>query len=484
MPVLQGVAPAQQACPSAPQAAQVPGVPWATARPVHAKPVLQVPAVPVPQQGCPEPPHAEDEEQTLPLDETVHESPVSQVAAPKPPAAGQQAWPELPQVLQVPAPPSPSTKQPRPLWQLLPPQQAEPAAPQLLSQVPVPPKRFGLLQPSPVLHVLFAQQTSPEPPQVVQARAPPSIPAGAAQTSEPWHCPAAPAPQHSAPDAPHATQLPFVHCDPEAVQNCAGAPKPPSAPPPQQAWPIPPQGEPADIHELVLDEQVPLTPFAVQASPAPTHILVAGPAASVVMGMQQPPLLQVLAAQQAWPGFPHAAAVLPPVPPTPPVPMLASACPPDPPAIPPAPPAPMLASACPPDPPAIPPAPAPVEPPFAVLPPLPAVPPAMPPLPPDGLLLLLHPAGTIARMPASAPAPINSCQCVARVTAFEVAIPINLAISRAPFFLPLCQLEAQILPLRHEKDEAGDARHLGGRSIQPSAHRGQTEGYLTRDAAP
>lgn len=414
-PELHGVAPAQQACPSAPHALQVPAVPWATARPLQAKPVLQVPLLPVPQHGCPEPPHEEEEKQTLPVAESVHESPLSQVLPPpKPPAPGQQGWPEPPQVLHVPAPPSPSTKQPRPLWQLLPPQQAEPEAPQF-SQVPVPPKRFGLLQPSPALQVLFAQQTSPEPPQDAQVRAPPSAPA--AQISEPWHWPPPPPPQHSAPAVPHATQLPFVHCDPLAVQNCAGAPKPPASALPQQAWPIPPQGVPVEVvHELVLAEQVPLTPFAVQVWPAPTQILVAGPAASVVMGMQQPLLLQALAVQQGCPGSPHAGVVLVP-PPAPPVPMLASACPPEPPAMPPAPP---------------PPAPPPPEPPLAGLPPLPAVPPDVPPLAPAPLLLL-HPANINVRTPASVPAAIINCQLVLRATTFEVANPINFAISHAPF---------------------------------------------------
>jgi hypothetical protein len=53
-------------------------------------------------------------------------------------------------------------------WQLLPPQQGCPAAPQVLLQVP-PPLPGGLSQPSPVLHTSFAQQAWPAAPQGVQA---------------------------------------------------------------------------------------------------------------------------------------------------------------------------------------------------------------------------------------------------------------------------------------------------------------------------
>jgi hypothetical protein len=58
-------------------------------------------------------------------------------------------------------------KHPRPLWQLLPPQQAAPAAPPL-SQVPVPRRPLVTLQHRPVPQALPEQQGSPELPQEVQ----------------------------------------------------------------------------------------------------------------------------------------------------------------------------------------------------------------------------------------------------------------------------------------------------------------------------
>ncbi len=76
---------------------------------------------------------------------------------------------------------------------------------------------------------------------------------------------------------PHATQLPFEHVLPEAVQDCAAG-RPPSVAPPQQAWPMPPHGVLVTglVHEPV-DEQVPLTPVPVHASPTPTHVREAPP---------------------------------------------------------------------------------------------------------------------------------------------------------------------------------------------------------------
>jgi len=161
-PEVHGVAPVQQACPSAPHALQVPGVPDDAVRPEQAKPALQVPLLPVPQQDCPEPPQVPHRS---PLAETKHESPVSHVPPPPPP--GQQDWPEAPHALHVPVPPSASVKHPRPLWQLLPPQQAAPAAPPL-SQVPVPTRPPVTLQHRPVPQALPEQQGSPELPQEVQ----------------------------------------------------------------------------------------------------------------------------------------------------------------------------------------------------------------------------------------------------------------------------------------------------------------------------
>jgi hypothetical protein len=111
VPPVQGVAPPQHACPSAPQAVQVPAVPLARALPVQANPVaVQVPLFPVPQQGCPDPPQAPH---MLPPAETMHCRLLSQ-EPPLPPPPGQQGWPAPPHALQVPLPPSASVKQPRP----------------------------------------------------------------------------------------------------------------------------------------------------------------------------------------------------------------------------------------------------------------------------------------------------------------------------------------------------------------------------------
>jgi Wiskott-Aldrich syndrome protein len=150
--------PVQQAWPSPPQAPHLPAFPVAESRPEQAKPVLQVPVLPVPQQAWPSAPQVEH---TLPVDETMQDSPVSHVLppppGPPPPPPGQQAWPAPPHALQVRAPASTpvSAMQPSPDWQaLVPGQQAAPAAPQL-SQVLVLPDR---LHAKPELHVLFEQQ--------------------------------------------------------------------------------------------------------------------------------------------------------------------------------------------------------------------------------------------------------------------------------------------------------------------------------------
>jgi hypothetical protein len=47
----------QQGWPVPPQVAHIPGTPLALFRPAQARPVEQVPALPVPQHGCPGPPH-------------------------------------------------------------------------------------------------------------------------------------------------------------------------------------------------------------------------------------------------------------------------------------------------------------------------------------------------------------------------------------------------------------------------------------------
>jgi hypothetical protein len=334
-PVVHGVAPVQQGWPSPPQAPQVPVIPCATFRPAQTNPVLQVPVFPEPQHDFPDAPQSELAAQTLPSLESMHESSVSQVADP-PRVLGQQGLPAPPQALQVPPPRTPPStlvvKQPSPLWQLLPEQQAAPSAPQL-SQVPA--LAPVTLQPRPVLQVLPEQHGWPEPPQAVQVCAPPEV----AQTREARHC--CPE-QHGAPSAPQATQFPFVQRAPEAVQVPAPPPpKPASAPAPQQGWPMPPQASPPVlVHELVAAEQVPLMPLPVHACPAATHTRVV-PVPPLVVETQQPLALQALAVQQGCPGSPQAVPELPPgrlelptmleLPPFPPLPVLAVVPPPLPP---------------------------------------------------------------------------------------------------------------------------------------------------------
>ena len=189
--------------------------------------------------------------------------------------------------------------------------------------------------------------------------------------------------------------------DPLAVQNAAAPPPPPSEPP-QHTWPTAPQGVPVEVFVQEPEEQVPLTPFAVHAAPAATHVRVVPPPASVPRGMQHPLVLHWLPAQHGWPGAPQAGAVevLPPAPPAPPEPvalslMLASALPatPPPPVAPPKPLAPPLPVTPPP----------PVAPPKPLAPPLPVAPPA--PLPPEPLdeLPPPHPASSKAASPADTP---------------------------------------------------------------------------------
>jgi hypothetical protein len=66
----------------------MPGVPAAALRPPHARPAVQVPALPVPQHGWPIPPHAAH---MLPVAETVHASvvPHAMVFPVAPPTAQQ-----------------------------------------------------------------------------------------------------------------------------------------------------------------------------------------------------------------------------------------------------------------------------------------------------------------------------------------------------------------------------------------------------------
>jgi hypothetical protein len=168
---------------------------------------------------------------TFAQDRPVLQVPVATVPEP------QQGWPSAPQALHV-MPPSTPAPQAPPGWHRLPSQQAAPTAPQFMhTSGPV----VGLAQPSPVLQVWLAQQFWPLAPQGSQVEPP----------SPAWQ------------DSPELLQV-FV--------------------PPQQAWPIPPQG----IHAAGV--------------PAPGGL------------MQPRPELHVMLAQQAWPLAPQGSQVLPPSP--------------------------------------------------------------------------------------------------------------------------------------------------------------------------
>lgn len=386
-PLVHWVAAAQQGSPSPPQVEQVPALPSATERPVQPRPVSQVPVAPVPQHASPEPPQVSVH--TLPEAPRAQERPLPQVPPPKPP--GQQGCPEAPQALHVPVSLPFSVMQPRPLWQLLPPQQAAPLAPQL-SQVPVEPHPFGASQPRPALQALLAQQGSPELPQRAQVRAPSSVEVHA---SESWQGLVPKPGQHSAPAVPQAMHVPFEHPLPEAEQNSFAGPNPASVPVPQQAWPTLPQGSPVLVLVHEPAEQVPLTPVAVQASPAPTQVRVVGPPPPAASGMQHPSALHTLPAQQGSPGSPQLVEV-------PPLPPAADVFPP------PAPPDAWIP-------------PAPAAPPLP-LPPVVLPPDAWPPLPPAPLELelLLQPTNSSAANPAAAIVAIVKewCGFLLRPTAF------------------------------------------------------------------
>src|SRR5262245_1104629 len=125
--------------------------------------------------------------------------------------------------------------------------------------------------------------------------------------------PPKPPPQQAWPEPPQATHILLVQRAPEAVQKVL-----PKLPPPH-CCPMAPQGMPMRWQE----------PF-MHIPPPPPHMV---PLPWHWPRTQQPPLLQVLAAQQAWPGPPQFAPEPPAPPAAPPAP------PPEPPVLPPLPPA-------------------------------------------------------------------------------------------------------------------------------------------------
>jgi hypothetical protein len=315
--------PEQHAWSAAPHGPHVPAAP--PARPPQPRPVVQVPP-PVPQQGWPLAPHAA---QVFPPAPRTQPRPIPHAMPPV-----QQRWPAAPHGVHVPPIPIIAPSQPRPAWQFEPGQHACPAAPQVVVQVPSmafpggseqarparqavaspppqqawpsPPQdeqRSGIIGPGaaqvkPVWQAApVAQQAWLAPPQVPQVSAAPMSPC--AQPSPAAHELVAPPWQHACPEAPHATQPPAVHRRDAPEQN---VPPPPT---PQHGWFTPPHGVPAAVAH---DPAMHVPDMAPHGWLAPTQMR------PVSMRTQQPPPLQVLVAQQGWPGIPHAA---PPGPPSP-----------------------------------------------------------------------------------------------------------------------------------------------------------------------
>jgi len=306
-PLWHRLAPKQHGWPAAPQATQLPGVPLAEFRPLHANPEpVQVPNEPPPQQGCPSAPqvphwlvtdapskHPSEpvqavgppsvgnrgvEQQVCPAPPQVSHIPPDVCPALRPeqprpelqvPPRPQQGSMEAPQDSQVPAAPASvcPTQVSLELWQVppFPAQHAWPEAPQFL-QVPPPlkpnPVAFGLSQPNPELHcVAPRQQGSFSPPQAPQTTPPSPL----TQPSDPWQVKP---PQQACPAAPQAEHIPLEQFAPAAVQNGNEAP---ASLPPQQVWPTAPQGVPDAVEQLPLP-QVPERPVPVHASPEPMQV--------------------------------------------------------------------------------------------------------------------------------------------------------------------------------------------------------------------
>jgi hypothetical protein len=188
---------------------------------------------------------------------------------------------------------------------MLPGQQADPVAPQLMQVrgIPIP----GFAQARPPLQLLPVQQTSPLPPHGSQVIAPP--PAVGAWHEKPASQASAPAPlQQSAPDVPQLMHICVVVSQRVLGAVQAAPPAPPvqqtSLSPPQLVPPVPPVG----VQEP--PEQVP--------SPPPQVV----PELTQFPRRQQPPVSHTLAAQHASPEPPQLGAGAPAAPVAPVVPAL------------------------------------------------------------------------------------------------------------------------------------------------------------------
>jgi hypothetical protein len=193
-----------------------------------------------------------------------------------------------------------------PSAQTAPGQQAAPAA-HAMQVLAMPPP--GLAQPRPESQAFPAQQACPLPPQDMHIcvagmpiiAAMPWQERPVSQRFAPWP------PQHAPPELPQLTHVdgapmaPAWQTAPEAVQVM------PPPPPPQQGWPTAPHGSVPPSGRSRWHEP----PLHVPAVPPPMHSDVA---AVHVPPVQQPPEMQVLAAQHICPGAPQ-----PPGPPPPPL---------------------------------------------------------------------------------------------------------------------------------------------------------------------
>jgi hypothetical protein len=262
----------QQSWSMPPQGWQLAGIP--PPPPAQARPPWQ--AIPVRQQASPMAPQGLHEA-GMPMAPAVQRRPALQAAPPP----AQQTWLAAPQAMHMPPMPFIAPTQREPGWQLAPAQQAEPAAPQAMHMPgPVP----GSLQPRPDWQVLPGQQRWPEPPQGWQVSGMPIAPV--VQARPLWHelvpPPKPPPPAQQAWLAPpQATHMLLVQRAPGAVQ------KAPPKLPPQHCCMTAPQGMPMRWHDPFM--HMPVVPPPMQAVPLARHW----------PPMQQPPLLQVLAAQQA-----------------------------------------------------------------------------------------------------------------------------------------------------------------------------------------
>jgi hypothetical protein len=207
----------QQGWPTPPQVAHIPGIPIPFIRPVQAKPAVQVPLLPVPQQACPSPPQVPH---WLPAADTMQARSVMQAvtapasAPPPPPMVGQQGCPVPPQAAHIPGIPIPFIRpvQAKPAVQvpLLPvPQHGCPTPPQAPHWSPVAEiKQDKAVPHSAAAPAAVEQQGCPLPPHIVHI---PGVPCAVSRpahsTLAPVHEPSVSAPQQTCVAPPQAAHF-------------------------------------------------------------------------------------------------------------------------------------------------------------------------------------------------------------------------------------------------------------------------------------